>query len=225
MSRTALLTCLVAMLMPVSAIADDVDLTLPATGGTDAFHVRDGGGVSRMSVTEDGDVSVGGELDLANGRVIRQISVQTDSTTRNFTTGWALGNTFATVGGFKAGSLVRLHFSLPMRNDSLSWGGGYTEPQVSFDGGTSWNSLGSGGYDGPMVFDGRPIIRYANTLLIDPAQGSDFSVTVRFYHKSYDGTLTVNGSHDINAISGTAPLMSGVNGLQHYTRLIVEELH
>jgi hypothetical protein len=216
---------LVLALAAAPAAGDDVDLTLPDTPGDDAFHVRDGGGTSRLSVSEDGDVSIAGDLDLANGRTIGQISVQTDSTTRSFGSAWAPGATFATVPGFKAGSLVRLHYSLPMRNDTAAWGGGYVEPQISFDGGSTWQSLGSSGFDGGvMASDSGMIGQYANTLLIDPAQGADFSVTVRFYHRSYTGTVIVNGSHDINATSGTAALMSGANGQQHYTSVIVEEL-
>ncbi len=159
-------------------------------------------------------------------RVIRQIDVQTDNTTRNFGTAWALGATFTTIPDFKAGSLVRISYHFPIRNDSTSWGGCYIEPQISFDEGSTWNSLGSSGYDGGVMNSGSTAIgSYSNTLLIDPQQAADFSVTIRFWHRSYDSTATINGSHDVNNISGTATLMSGVNGLQHFTRVIVEELY
>ncbi len=59
-----------------------------------------------------------------------------------------------------------------------------------------------------------------------PPLSSDFSVAVRFYYRSYttNSTLIVNGSHEINNRSGTAPLMPGINGEQHYTKIIIEEI-
>ncbi len=37
-------------------------------------------------------------------------------------------------------------------------------------------------------------------------------------------TTILNGSHDINNISGTATLMTGTNGKQHYSKIILEEV-
>ncbi len=49
---------------------------------------------------------------------------------------------------------------------------------------------------------GAPSIgSYFNSLLIDPAQSSDYSVRIRFYFRAYDGTVYINSSHDINSIS------------------------
>ncbi|MFB0965802.1 MAG: hypothetical protein QMC36_09290 [Patescibacteria group bacterium] len=47
---------------------------------------------------------------------------------------------------------------------------------------------------------------------------------MRFYFKAYDGTVYINTSHDINSVSGTATLMPGVNGTQHYAKVIIEEI-
>ncbi len=153
------------------------------------------------------------------------MEVQTDLATRTFGNSWGVGPTFATVNGFKAGSKVKLSYHVPCRNNSASWGGAYIEPQISFDGGTSWNSLGSSGFDGGVMVRGDEAIgSYSNTLLVDPSLSSPFSVTVRLFYRSRDGTLTVNGSHDINHVSETAPLMSGINGEQHYTKIIIEEI-
>lgn len=112
----------------------------------------------------------------------------------------------------------------------LIGGGGYVEPQISFDGTATWQSLGSTGYDGGiMVLGATGIGSYGNTLLINPEQTSDFSITIRLLYKSYDSDIFINGLHDINGtesgLSGTAPLMNGVNGLQHFTHVIVEELY
>lgn len=158
------------------------------------------------------------------GRYTRQIVTQTNSTTYNFTTSWALGPTFDAITGFQAGSLVRMFYHFPMRNDSTAWGGGYIEPQVSINGG-AWQSLGSCGYDASVMNSGSPAIgTFNNSLLLDLGGASDFSVQFRFYCRSYDGTVTLNGSHDVNTVSGTATIMPGNNGLQHWAHIIVEEL-
>ncbi|MFZ3232725.1 MAG: hypothetical protein WA194_04280 [Patescibacteria group bacterium] len=75
-----------------------------------------------------------------------------------------------------------------------------------------------------MIYTVPAIGSYSNTLLVDPVQSSDFTVKVRFYCRSYDGTVTMNGSNNINAISGTAPLMSGDNGNQHFAHVVIEEV-
>lgn len=153
------------------------------------------------------------------------IDVQTDNIPRNFGTAWGQGAVFTTVPGFKAGSSVRITYYVPMRNDSGDLGGGFVEPQISFNGGTTWNSLGSSGFAAVMNV-GAAIGAYTNTLLVDPNMSSDYTVTIRFYHKSRDGTLQVNqASQDINFTSGTAAVMSGVNGQQHFTKVIVEEIY
>jgi hypothetical protein len=75
--------------------------------------------------------------------------------------------------------------------------------------------------------DGAADIRFtSNIMLINPGKTSDFSVTIRFYFRSYDGTVGLNngGGHEINMVSGTATLMSGTNGQQHYGNWIIEEL-
>lgn len=153
-------------------------------------------------------------------------NVQVDPNARTVTTAWAIGPTFTNITGFKAGSKVKLTYTVPCRNDDAGWGGMYIEPQVSFNGGASWNSLGSSGYDGNvMVLNGGGIGTYTNVILIDPGMAADFSVQVRFYYKTYSGTGYVNSQHDLTAVSGSAPLMSGINGSQHYTKIIVEEVY
>jgi hypothetical protein len=156
----------------------------------------------------------------------RQIVTQVDTTNRTFTTSWALGPTFDLIPNCQARSLLQISYYVPARNDTTSWGGLYTEPQVRFNEGT-WQSLGSSGYDGGVMRNGQASIgSYYQTLLIDPAQTSAFSVQFRFYFRSYDGTAGVNNgvNHDINVVSGTATIMSGNNGLQHYMHAVVEEL-
>jgi hypothetical protein len=172
-----------------------------------------------------------GDLKLATGRTIRRIIIQSD-TARYASTNWMIGPRFPTITGFKAGSLVRIFYHIPGRNDGGNWGGGYIEPQISYNDGISYVSLGSCGHDGGVMNYGGAsnansfdIGSYNNTLLIDPQLQTDFSVTIRFYIAPYNSTYVVNGDNAINNISGTAPLATGVNGNQHYSHVIVEELY
>ena len=159
------------------------------------------------------------------GRYVRQIINQVDTTDRTSGTSWTAGTELPVVGGFKAGSLLRIYYMYPCRNDSTSWGGIYFEPQIRFNQGT-WQSLGSRGYDAVMELGNGSISFTSNSMLINPEQSSDFSVQLRFYFRSYDGSVGINNGngHDINATSGTANLMSGNNGLQHYGHWNIEEL-
>jgi hypothetical protein len=160
----------------------------------------------------------------ADGYYVRKIVTQIDTTSRTSGTSWTLGPTFANITDLQAGSLLRISYHVPMRNDSTSWGGGYIEPQVRFNQGT-YQSLGSSGYDGGVMNLGNAAIgSYFQSILIDPAQASGFSAQFRFYFRSYDGTVQWNQSHDINNRSGTATLMPGDNGNQHFMNIITEEL-
>ncbi len=157
------------------------------------------------------------------GFYTRQIVTQVDTTFRS-AVGWTLGPTFANLSGFQANSLIKLTYFVPARNNDTSWGGMYIEPQVRFNSGT-YQSLGSSGYDGGvMTNNGEDIGHYHQTILIDPSLSTAFDTQFRFYFKSYGGTAMWNTDHDINANSGTATIMSGNNGLQHYMHIVVEEL-
>lgn len=165
------------------------------------------------------------KLSTNAARYTRQCYVQVDSTDRTSGTSWTVGTEMPEVGGFKGGSLVKIYYNFPCRNDSTGWGGIYFEPQIRFNAGT-WQSLGSRGYDAVMNNGSSDIAYTSNTMLVDPGIATDFSVQLRFYFRSYDGSVGVNNAngHEINGISGTASLMSGINGYQHYGHWIVEEL-
>ena len=172
-----------------------------------------------------GDLVVTGNINkIDGGRYTRKLYTEVNSETVTLSTTWSLAVAFSDVTGFKAGSLIKLTYHMPMRNDSTSWGGAYIEPQIRFNSGT-WQSLGSSGYDGGIMhLTSADIGSYFQEIVIDPGQTSDFSFGVRFYARAYDSTAYINGSHDINNVSGTASIMSGNNGLQHYCHIIVEEL-
>lgn len=160
----------------------------------------------------------------AGGYYIKQYDVEVNSASYSATTSWGLGITFTGMTNCQPGSKIFMSYLIPARNDSTSWGGLYIEPQISINSG-AWQSLGSCGYDGGVMHNGSSdIASYTNCILIDPAQTSVFTFAVRFYFKSYDGTTVINASNDINGISGTATLMSGVNGTQHYAKIILQEL-
>jgi hypothetical protein len=151
--------------------------------------------------------------------------VQVDNSNYSFTTSWALGPVFNTVNGFSGNSKVKITYHMPLRNNINGWGGAYIEPQVSFDNGVSWQSLGSSGYDGGIMHALTPSIgSYFNTILIDPQIATSFSVKVRFYLRSFQDVAYLNQNHSINTISGTATLMPGIDGEQHYTKVIIEEI-
>ena len=186
--------------------------------------------MSNLSVSQitNGTTTINTEnIPPDKGYYSRQTITQVDTTSRSsVSTAWTLGPTFSTITDLQPNSLLLLTFYVPTRNDSTSWGGGYIEPQVSFNSGT-WQSLGSCGHDaGVMRLRNATIGNFYNTILLDPAQSSTFTAQFRFYFRSYDGTIGWNNgiNHDINVVSGTAPIMSGNNGLQHYMHLIVEEL-
>lgn len=188
--------------------------------------------MSQLRVANISDLSGTSKLNISNitgtGYYVRQSLTEYDTVSRTVGTGWGLMWTGTNFGGFKAGSKIRLNYHMSLRNDSGSWGGGYIEPQISFNGGANWFSLGSSGYDGGvMIATSAAIGSYNNHIIIDPAlQGvtTDFSVQVRFYGKSYDGTLYWNLNHDVNAVSGTATAASGTNYYQHFCQYSIEEL-
>lgn len=162
------------------------------------------------------------------GYYVRQIVCQVDTADRTFGTGWTLMVTLDSLPVCKAGSKLHANYQLPLRNDSYSWGGAYIEPQISFNGGSSWWSLGSSGYDGSVMHESAAdIATYSSTLFIDPAAAgvtTDFTPRFRFYAKTYEGSAYWNGNHDLGATSGTATRLSGNNGNQHYAKIVIEEL-
>jgi hypothetical protein len=160
------------------------------------------------------------------GRYRRRIYTQVDTANYSTTTTWALGPSFQPVSDFSPRSVIRLDYQIPTRNDSTSWGGGYIEPQVRFNE-DPWQSLGSAGYDaGVMSLGFACIASFHQTIFIDPNILSTYSTQFRFYFRSYDGTFGLNNAlgHDLNSVSGTASIMSGTNGLQHFAHIIVQEL-
>lgn len=184
---------------------------------------------TRVDALEATDVSLDSRLDavepavtnLKAGWYIRQIEVQVDTAGRTFG-GWGLGPTFPTL-TYAGGSKIKMMYHIPMRNDAGGWGGIYVEPQIQFNGGT-WQSLGTTGHE-MMHLGNADIATYKNDILVNPGISTSFTAAFRFYVKAYEGTVGWNNgiNHDINVSSGTATIMSGDNGNQHYMHIIIEE--
>lgn len=164
---------------------------------------------------------------------INNINKQHDSTTRTYTNGnFADGMTWQAITECKPGSSFDVDIAIPMRNDSTSWGGGYTEvlykiPESTVY--TDWISMGNSGYDGVMVNGNGAILTYNRRFLLTPTVApvyTDYSIQFKFRHRSYDNTLTINGSHDINRTgsAGDTYQNSSLEALTHFwTTIIVIE--
>ena len=122
---------------------------------------------------------------------------QYDSVTRNFTTAWAEGKTWD-VFTKNIGTDVVLSWRCPFRNETTSWGGGYIDIQLSINGG-AYASLGNSGYDGGVMDMGSATIAsMAGTFLLDlDTVRAASTIQIKFLHRSYDGTVIINGSHSI----------------------------
>ena len=117
------------------------------------------------------------------------INNQYDTPTRTFGTGWADGKVWDAV-DFSGGSRIRIDWRVPMRNDTGGWGGGYVDIQYSYDNGATWRSIGNSGYDGPMASGGDIITSMSGNFTFTECPEDDFSMQIKFRHRSYDGTLT-----------------------------------
>lgn len=125
-----------------------------------------------------------------------------DNTNRNFSSTWATGFTTQTV-TIRDGFDCRYRYELPSRNDQTSWGGGYTLVQISVNGG-AFQDVVDMGYQQSMVNGGAIIHTATKTVYFDrgafgiPATG-DYTIQVRLRHRSYSGTLMINGSRGSSA--------------------------
>jgi len=87
-----------------------------------------------------------------------------------------------------------------MRNDSASWGGGYTRVEYSIDNGITWASLGDTGYDTVMASGANIIGHWNAAQLIDKADiVAATQVRFRFQHRTYDSTLYIRSKNGITA--------------------------
>ena len=129
--------------------------------------------------------------------------------------------TFGNYSGFSPNSILEFYYHIPCRNDTGGWGGCYIEPNISFDNGGTWLSLGTTGYDGGVMTysSANTIHYYDNTIMLYPQRSSSYTVRIKFRYKVYDGTVTVNGSNDLNGRATGGTYLSGYEYTHflHYT--------
>ena len=170
-----------------------------AAGGSERLRVGTTEVYSPANIRTAGQfIGDGSGLTNLNGR-ITNVFREYDTTTRNFGTGWGTGRTFSNFTK-DAGTWLGLYVHVPARNDNTSWGGHYHQVEISYNGGSTWTNLGNGGYDGGVMFTSAGSIHYTNvfTILTDSTTVNATQVRIRFRHRSYNSTVTINGSHDIS---------------------------
>lgn len=139
---------------------------------------------------------ISNEITKTPGRITSSYT-ESDRTTRTFSTSWADGMVTANY-EFKGNSKLLVLVHVPMRNDSASWGGGYTELQYSLNG-NAFTTLGHSGYDGPMDLSSNTITSVNYQFLLDISTAESYKCQFKLRHRSYDGTLTVNGDHEVSS--------------------------
>ena len=147
-----------------------------------------------------GSIDHGRILSKDDGLVIRQTSRQHYTPTiTTASTSFIDGPSF-TFTDIQPDSDLDLYIRLPMRNDIDSWGGLYMALWHTIDGGTTWRSMGTTGFD-MMNVAGAIIMTYTNKFLLPSEEiglSTAGSITFKVRLRPYSGTLILNGSHDIN---------------------------
>ena len=147
---------------------------------------------------------------------IAQVSNQWDDTSYSISNSWVTGKTWSQMTGITVGNDLRCTFNIYARNDSSSWGGGYTTIEYATNSaGDNWTDLGSDGYSSGnvMINNGPAIGQSERTFYIENYQYTQ--IRFRYKHKSYDGTYAVNSAGDNDL--GVGPSYSNFGG-GPYTR-------
>ena len=147
---------------------------------------------------------------------IAQVSNQWDDTSYSISNSWVTGKTWTQMTGITVGNDLRCTFNIYARNDSTSWGGGYTTIEYATNSaGDNWADMGSDGYSsGNVMINGPSAIGQSErTFYIENYQYTQ--IRFRYKHKSYDGTYAVNnaGENDL----GVSPTQGNFGG-GPYTR-------
>ncbi|MDB4157986.1 hypothetical protein N9609_00695 [bacterium] len=159
--------------------------------------------------------------------------VQTFKTTKTFSNGNAtLLNLFPEV-TIHPNKKVRLDIYVPTRDNTTSWGGLYVNVNAKVNG--TWYNLGNTGYDGGVMaksansihaLNHEMILDFVGNLNLDPKL--PFTLQFELKARSYDGTTTVNGSHDINKTAnglGSRGALQTWASDQNFTHLIITEIN
>lgn len=135
--------------------------------------------------------------------------------------------------GFTGGSALEFFMHYPARNDTEAWSGGYIEPNLSFDNGSNYYSMGTCGYDGGiMIQNGYGILCYNNHYFISNSATSripdtDYSLKIKWRFATYSGNYQINASHAINGGTGYSQnyvdTSATVDRNQHWMHWIIKE--
>jgi hypothetical protein len=164
-----------------------------------------------IQMNENAKAARADSLDNKKGRVLRSAR-HTDTTSRSFGTVYGLGYTAPNFIREKSGSesRIKVEYRIPVRNDSLAWGGCYNQIEYSIDNGTSWTVSGDDGYGSGSMGNTSLIDADTGVIWFDNLTGSQFRI--RLQHRSYDGTVQINVSQGIGA------------GDWAYTNIYIEEI-
>jgi len=183
------------------------------------------------------------------GRYTRQIETRVNETQLSWSSALALPEAvwqasgkhliFSNIPDFRPGSILRLYYHVCANSGLITtpataWRGFYLEPQISYNGGSAWTSLGTSG--AVTIMNSAPSQgSYSNSIWIDPQQSIEFGVQVRIWIHPYLVAPQAGGAANAsyinfnevwqkNLVSGSAAVLGGVNGTQHASHIIVEEL-
>jgi hypothetical protein len=184
-------------------------------------HVRVYQIPTTTNLNVDSNLIVSGDLILSNiSRFFhKNIYVETDTSNRTFSTSWADGKEF-TLKNYSANSKLLVHVYVPCRNSYSGWGGGYHDLQYNINS-SGYKKLGQSGYTSVMNSNGQDIGFWSNMFYLNLNITSSFTCQFKLRHRSYDNTLYVNQSTDVN--SGDANDYN-IDINQNYTKLIIQEL-
>ncbi|WP_298479080.1 hypothetical protein [uncultured Maribacter sp.] len=157
--------------------------------------------------------------------------VQVYKGNKTFTNGNAtLLNLFPEV-TIQAGKKIKMTLYVPTRDNTNHWGGLYVNVNVRVNG--TWYNLGNTGYDGGvMSYSAQSIHALNHEMLLDFITNlglpEDQTYTLQFElrARSYNGTTSVNRSHDINRTANNLNVRGGLQTWasdQNYCHIIIEE--
>lgn len=176
-------------------------------------------------------LSINDPAEFKLGKVIREYNTSSITVSTTSAVDIMTGSNHT---GFTGGSHLELMYYIPTRKDGTgTWNGFYFEPQISFDNGSSYYSLGDCGYDGGTMFNGASAIHnYINCMWFQnsgtqiPSSGT-YTVKLKFRGSEYttSGVGYVNTSHSINGRVSATYLGDTNNSdrYQHFSHWILKE--